>query len=235
MGVMTLRAPAADENVPVAATPRDRAATARAVAAGEPVSYEEFLAWADEDTWAEWIDGEVIVLVPASIPHQLIVGFLCRVLGFFVEYFDLGVVLTAPTQMRLPRRPAGREPDLMFIAKEHFDRLLPTRVDGPADIVVEVVSPESAVRDREEKRAEYEAAGIREYWLVDAEQRRAEFLALGADGRYHPVPLDGDGVFRSTVLPGFWLRVAWLWQERPSHVVALREMGLLKAAATETP
>jgi Uma2 family endonuclease len=34
------------------------------------MTYEEFLAWADEDTWAEWVNGEVIILTPASKRHQ---------------------------------------------------------------------------------------------------------------------------------------------------------------------
>ena len=38
------------------------------------VSFEEFLAWGDEDTWAEWVDGEVIVLSPASESHQKVKG-----------------------------------------------------------------------------------------------------------------------------------------------------------------
>lgn len=222
-------------HVPAESAPaRGRDAVARAITAGQRVTYEEFFDWCDEDTWAEWVDGEVIILSPASVPHQSIVVFLDRVVGFFVELFDLGVLLTAPTQMRLPGRPSGREPDLLFVAKEHLDRLSRNRLDGPADLVVEVVSPESAARDREVKRAEYEAAQIPEYWLLDETQRRADFLALGADGRYHPIPVGEDGVFRSNVLPGFWLCVEWLWPERPSHLAALRELGLIPPATAGT-
>jgi Uma2 family endonuclease len=203
----------------------------RPVAPPRRVTYEEFLEWADEDTWAEWVDGEVIVLSPASIPHQKLVSFLNFLIDLFVEVFDLGVVLTAPTQMKLGPGRSGREPDLLFVSKEHRDRVQRTRIDGPADLVVEIVSPESVERDRVEKLAEYEAAGVPEYWWIDPDERDAAFFQLGADGRYQRVPPDGAGIYRSRVLPGFWLRVEWLWRDRPPKLGAANELGLLRRAA----
>lgn len=61
----------------------------------ERMSLDEFLAWLDEDVWAEWEDGEVIVLSPASYQHQDIFGFLYALIRFFVELYDLGIVLAA--------------------------------------------------------------------------------------------------------------------------------------------
>ena len=70
--------------------------------------------------------------------------------------------------------------------------------------------------------------GVREYWLLDPQTRQAEFLQLGADGRYHPMPLDADGIFRSQVLSDWWLRVDWLWEgSRPGLVNVLREWKLI--------
>ncbi len=189
------------------------------------MTYEEFLAWADEDTWAEWVDGEVIVLTPASTRHQQIVSFLDRVLGIYVEEGDMGAILTAPFQMKLER---GREPDLLFIAKEHLDRLREAYLDGPADVVVEIVSSESAVRDRGDKFYEYEAAGVGEYWLIDPEREQAEFYRLGPDGRYRTVLAEREGEYRSEVVPGFWLRVEWLWQDPLPRVMdVMRELALV--------
>src|SRR5437660_7260810 len=81
------------------------------------MTYEEFLEWADEDTRAEWVDGEVILVSPASKPHQSLLRFLVALLSYFVEANDLGELLFAPFQMKLSTRPSGREPDLLFIAK----------------------------------------------------------------------------------------------------------------------
>jgi Uma2 family endonuclease len=177
-----------------------------------PVSFEEFLAWADEDTRAEWVDGKVVPMSPANRAHQDLLFFLARLVVAHVEARRLGWVYFAPFLMRLPTRPSGREPDLLFVANEHADRLRDTFLDGPADLVVEVASPESAARDRGEKFLEYEAAGVPEYWLIDPLREEAGFYRLGADGRYRLAPLDADGWYHSTVLPGFRLRPDWLWQ-----------------------
>ena len=131
--------------------------------------------------------------------------------------------------MRLPSRPSGREPDLVFIAAAHADRLRETYLDGPADLVAEIVSPDSVARDRVDTLAEYEAAGIPEDWLVDPPRREATFYRLGADGRYHLTPVEPDGVYRSPALAGFPLSVAWLWQHPlPNSRIILRQLGAQK-------
>jgi len=156
------------------------------------MTYAEFLAWADEDTLAEWEDGEVIMSSPASKRHQEISSFLDQLLSIYVEVHDLGAVIPPPFQMKLEH--SGREPDLLFVAQEHLERLKETHLDGPADLVVEIVSPESAERDRGTKFYEYEKAGIPEYWLIDPQREQAEFYRLDARGRYGPVPPDAEGV-----------------------------------------
>lgn len=185
------------------------------------MTYEEFLAWADEDTLAEWVDGEVVMYSPASRRHQEISFFLGQVVGLHVEQQRLGRVLLPPFQMKLAQ--SGREPDLLFVANGHLDRLKETYLDGPADLVVEIVSPESAGRDRGEKFYEYEQAGIPEYWLIDPQTERVEFYQLTAAGRYRLVLPDAEGIYRAEVLPGFWLRVEWLWREPLLH--HLRAIG----------
>jgi len=173
------------------------------------MTYEEFLAWADEDTLAEWVDGEAVMYSSASRRHQDMVGFLYKVLYAYVQLHHLGVVIQAPFQMKLER---GREPDLLFVARAHLGWLKETHLEGPADLVVEIVSPESLARDRGTKFDEYETGGVQEYWLLDPDRQWAEFYHL-EKGRYRPTFSGDAGIYRSHVLPGFWLRVEWLWQE----------------------
>jgi Uma2 family endonuclease len=192
------------------------------------MTYEEFLAWADEDTWAEWVKGEVIILTPASKQHQDLVAFLAALLRFFVEAHRSGLVLTAPFQMKLGPDLPGREPDIIFVAREHLARLQNTYLEGPADLVVEIVSPDSRARDRGEKFYEYEQGGVQEYWLLDYLRRQAEFYQRGADGIFRLVPAGEDGSYRSAVLEGLWLKVEWLWQEPlPPLMSVLREWRLV--------
>lgn len=177
-----------------------------------PLTYEQFLDWADKDTYAEWVDGKVEMSSPASLPHQDLAGFLGAIMRSFVEDTGAGTVLLAPFQMKLSNVRRGREPDLLFVATENVDRLRQNFLDGPADLAVEIVSPESALRDRGAKYAEYEAGGVREYWVLDLEERRADFFVRDADGRYERAHPDANGVYRATALPAFRLDVNGLWQ-----------------------
>jgi Uma2 family endonuclease len=176
---------------------------------GVAMTYDEFLDWADEDTLAEWVNGKVVMTSPASLRHQMLAQFLTRVLTGFAEVGHLGIVISAPFQMKLEQ--SGREPDVLFVAETHRDRLHPTYLDGAADLVIEILSPESVGRDRGDKFYEYERAGIPEYWLIDPETQRAEFYQLDGQGRYQLIPASADGIYHAYVLPGFWLEVAWLW------------------------
>jgi Uma2 family endonuclease len=188
----------------------------RALLASEPqnaltMTYEEFLDWADEDIRAEWVDGKVVMASPVSVRHQLLVSFLVGVLNTYARLHDLGRVLNGPFQMKLAT--SGREPDMLFVAKDHLDKLRPTFLDGPADFAVEVISPESAGRARGDKFFEYQQGGVREYWLLNGEQQRAELYQLDAQGSYQIIVPAADGSYRSAVLPQLWLQVAWLRQE----------------------
>lgn len=190
------------------------------------MTYEEFLAWDYEGGLTEWVNGEVIFHMPAKEEHQRVFEFLIQLLGPFILLFQLGKLKSAPFAMRaLPDGP-GREPDLLFVATQHLDRLTRDQLNGPADLVVEIISDDSVSRDRDEKFAEYQEAGVREYWILDPRPRRcrADFYVLDAQGRYQPVPLGADNVYRSTVLPNFWLKVDWLWQESPNALAALAEI-----------
>ncbi|MEZ5301901.1 MAG: Uma2 family endonuclease [Verrucomicrobiales bacterium] len=72
----------------------------------------------------------------------------------------------------------GREPDIIFVASENLGRIKNAFLDGPADLAVEVISPESQGRDRGDKFYEYQAGGVREYWIIDPERQVAEFYRL---------------------------------------------------------
>lgn len=175
------------------------------------MTYDEFLQWVTEDTLAEWVKGKVIVTSPASAQHQQLAAFLADILAAYVSTRDMGIVLSAPFQMKLAH--SGREPDVIFVAKAHLSRLRRTYLDGAADMVVEIVSPESIGRDRGDKFYEYQDAGIPEYWLIDPEKHRAEFYQLDAEGAYQLTLPDTSKRYRARIPEGFWLDVAWLWQQ----------------------
>lgn len=189
------------------------------------INYQDFLEWTTEDKLVEWVDGEVVMTTsPASFRHQNIRGFLESVLRVFVETHNLGIVCSAPFQMKLAR--SGREPDIFFVASNNQSRMKPTYLDGPADMVIEILSSESAGRDRGRKFAEYERSRISEYWLIDPLCQQVEFYVLDHYGIYHLVLTGNRGIYHSHIIPGFWMRLEWCW-ESPTVLSALRELELV--------
>ena len=184
----------------------------------EYVSFEEYIEWLDEDTRAEWVDGKIeIITSPVSLSHQEAGGFLLRILGIYTEARDLGHMVFGPYVMKMAGIARGREPDLIFVQKDRTHLLTRHYLDGPADLAIEIISPESNKRDRKVKFAEYQIAGIREYWLIDPDKQTAEFYQL-----------DEEGVYHSQVIHGFRLRVDWLWQSpMPATLDVLRELKVL--------
>jgi Uma2 family endonuclease len=191
------------------------------------ISYDQFLEWLDEDTWAEWVDGEIIVMSPISLAHDAVHGFLLAILRVFVSAQALGTVHSEPFQMKTGVDLPGRSPDILFVSRENQHRLKDTFLDGPADLVVEIVSPESEERDRVQKFSEYERGGVREYWLIDPQKRQAEFYVLGEASRYVLMAKGEAGEYRSEVLSGLWLRVEWLWNP-PPEIEVLKAWGIIR-------
>lgn len=187
------------------------------------LGYAEFVARIDESAHAEWADGEAIIFMSPKERHQALVNLLSTLITLFAEWLHRGIVHSAPYEMRVTPDGPAREPDLLFIARDHLDWVTADGLTGPADLVIEIVSEESLRRDRADKFYEYQEAGISEYWLFDPRPRRqrADFYRLNASGQYEPVPLDGEGRYHSAVLPGFWLEPEWLRQEQLPTVLAL--------------
>jgi Uma2 family endonuclease len=200
-------------------------------AAAIRMSWEEFLNH-DFEGIAEWVDGEVRIDMSVTEAHSRMVGFLIELLRAFCEATGAGVVRHEPHLVRLQPGGRGRAPDVLLLLEEHRDRLGEQFIDGPADLVIEVVSKESASRDRDEKFREYEAGGVPEYWILDprAGFERADFFVLAPDpvrpGRsaFRPVPIASDGTYQSAVVPELRITVAWLWRDDAKALKCLAEM-----------
>lgn len=175
------------------------------------MTYEEFVDWAGEDTRAEWVDGEVILLMPPTIRHQQLIALLGTLLMLFVRSKRLGTVLWAPVEMKLSEGRSYREPDIVYVSTQNAAKLKRVRIDGPADLAIEIVSEDSVIRDRRTKLVEYAAGGVREYWTVDARDGFFDVHAFRLEsGQYQELLPDSDDRIYSVELQGFYLRSAWL-------------------------
>lgn len=186
----------------------------------------EFVEWVDEKTRAEWIDGEVLVMPPVSSGHDDLAFWFRSVVQHFVSRYDLGTVKGPEFMVRLAKLRRRRTPDVLFVEKVRAGILRPQHVEGPPDLIVEIVSPESTARDWRDKYLEYEKAGVKEYWVIDPQAGRIEAYRLTRGGTFARIA-ERDGKIHSAVLRGFFIRPEWVLRlPHPSDWHALKEMGV---------
>lgn len=193
---------------------------ARNGAVSRRMTFEEFLQ-RDYEFPHEWVNGKAVEMPMVTAEHSRICGLLLMMLQFFVRKKHLGTIHFDPFVMKLGVTGSGRAPDIMFIAARHSGRLRDNFLDGPADLAVEVISPGSRQTDQAKKFAEYQTAGVGEYWLIDPKARSVTFYQLDDQGAYQAVAPDADGVYQSREVRGFKVRPDWLWQDHLDPVECL--------------
>jgi Uma2 family endonuclease len=134
-------------------------------------SEEEYLAL-ETNRRIEFTHGVLEFLPMPTTSHQFIIAYLYGLLTTFVTARDLGIALFSGVRVKVAKGKF-REPDVIYIAKEHADRIDELYWTG-ADLAMEIVSGSAKDRDRDltEKRAEYARAKISEYWIVDPREER---------------------------------------------------------------
>jgi Uma2 family endonuclease len=186
------------------------------------VRYEDFLR-DYSGQHVEWVNGVVIRMSPIDERHDALTRFLDNLFQAYLELTGGGRVLQDPMVMKLgPDQPA-RQPDLQILLPESLGRIGQYAVIGPADLVVEVAAPESEHRDAIEKLAEYEQAGVREYWLLSPRHQRTSFWVLSSEGIYEVRETDAGGRYTSEILSQLQVDVSLFWRKPlPGYIETLR-------------
>jgi Uma2 family endonuclease len=167
---------------------------------------ERFLAL-PEGTACQLIAGE-LVMSPAPIPlHQYIVVHLSMQLFQFVEAASLGQVFVSPIDVRLNERSIF-QPDILFISKEKAALIGERMIEGPPDLVAEVLSPSSAYHDLRTKFRAYEQAGVQEYWIIDPERKSVEVFVSSGSKFQLQQEAEGEGAVQSVLLAGLSVDLA---------------------------
>lgn len=162
---------------------------------------EEFwkLDEAGERSKLELIAGVLFMTPPPDATHDAIVAQLLRVLAAYLDSSEEGGTLYVPRAALWTGTSTYVEPDLFYISARLAEQMGSGRRDR-ADLVIEVVSPASAVYDRTTKADTYAALGVRELWLVDQAQETVEVRTLGENGFTPGVILSKGQSIQSTVL-----------------------------------
>jgi Uma2 family endonuclease len=194
------------------------------VLAEERARRQRFYDEINEDTNAEFINGQVIMQSPATYNHVTAVKLLSKLLDTYVERHGLGYVGTEKMLIALPRN--DYEPDVCFFGRAKTAQFQPRQLKFPApDFIAEVLSPTTEKLDRGIKFEDYAANGVGEYWLVNPTLGQVEQFAL-RDGRFVATGIFGDGEIKSHVVQGFAIPLRAIFDAQ----VNLRTLGQLTHA-----
>ena len=145
-------------------------------------TYEDYKSLPESETRRyELIEGELVMVPSPNEYHQRISGRLEFILRAFVEDKNLGRVYDAPFDVVFSEEDVV-QPDILFVSKERFSIITEEEIRGAPDLVVEIFSPATAERDRTYKKTLYARHGVKEYWIVDPEEKTIKVMALGKAG-----------------------------------------------------
>lgn len=175
-------------------------------------TYADYLKLDDSPRY-EVLNGELHVMPAPDLVHQRVVRNISVALWDFVREHRCGEVFWSPVDVILDEKQTTVvQPDVVFVAAGNSGRLLRRRgIFGAPQLVIEVVSPATVTRDRVQKKALYEAAGVTEYWLLDPASGRGDVYTLERNGSpakftlRASVKIQTDSVSElcSEVLPGW--------------------------------
>jgi len=179
----------------------------------EPIvlTYDDFCALPDDGRRYEILDGD-LYMSPAPIPfHQRVSANLNDILRQHVRRNSLGQVFYAPVDVLLSEHNIV-EPDLVYISKANIGILTDKNIKGPPDLLVEILSPSSAVRDTRDKRNIYARCGVPWYWIVDAERRSLIELERQDNAYLVTAELSSDTTFLPRLFPSLAIPLSSLWE-----------------------
>ncbi|SHE79793.1 Endonuclease, Uma2 family (restriction endonuclease fold) [Fodinibius roseus] len=135
------------------------------------VTYDDYRKLPDDGKRYEIIRGELLMTPAPSTNHQRVLGKLFISLNNYVEENNLGEVLVAPVDIIFSMTDVV-QPDLIFVSREREEIITKKNIVDAPDLVVEIISEHTEAIDRNRKKALYERYKVREYWIVDPEERQ---------------------------------------------------------------
>ena len=161
-------------------------------------SYEDILRFPDDGRRYEIIEGDLYEMPsPTSVHAATIINLIALLLPIVARI--RGRLFTAPLDVFIPGGDPV-QPDVLVALPDGQARVELRGIEGPPDLVIEVVSPSNRGRDLLTKRALYARAGVREYWLVNPEARTIEILSLDRDAFQLAVAASGGEPLVSPLL-----------------------------------
>ena len=177
------------------------------------LTYEDYVLFPDDGMRHEILDGEHYVTASPFVRHQRISGRIYRPLSSWVEERALGEVFYASVDVVLSPHDVA-VPDLFYISKERSEIITEKNIQGAPDLIIEIISPSTRLRDEGIKLQRYESFGIQEYWMFYPD-RRTTRAYRGEGGRFRlaaELSAAAGDILRTPLLPGLEIPLAQVFE-----------------------
>ena len=145
------------------------------------ITWQDVQQMPDDGNRYEAIEGDLYVTPAPTFRHQRVSWRLGKALDRLLEEPGHGVVVQAPFGVEFPATGEGIQPDLLFVSEARRGIISNAWISGAPDLVVEILSPSTASRDRGLKLRLYERQGVREYWIVDPDENVVDVWRFGEE------------------------------------------------------
>ena len=139
--------------------------------------FREMLFDNDDDNYYEIIDGEMIRKSAPTPMHQRISRKVMVIIDRFISEKKTGEIFQSPIDVYLDEYNKP-QPDLVFVSESKKAIITNDGIVGVPDLIIEIISPTSIIRDRIEKKALYEKMSVPEFWLIDPQYTAIEIYTL---------------------------------------------------------
>jgi Uma2 family endonuclease len=170
------------------------------------LTYDDFVLFPEDGLRHEILDGEHYVSAAPYLRHQAVLVEFTTALHFFLKANPLGELFPGPVDVLLSRHDIV-EPDLVFVSNERLSILTEKNIQGPPDLVVEVLSNSTKHIDQGLKLERYERFGVQEYWIVDPDRNTITVYRLEGERFQKAAVLSTEDVLRTPLLPGLELQL----------------------------
>lgn len=176
-------------------------------------TYEDYLLFPNDGKRHEIIDGDHFMTPAPNIKHQRVSGNLFNALTNFLKGRRSGEAFVAPCDVILSDEDIV-EPDLLFVSAARAAIITEKNIQGPPDLVVEILSDSTRKTDEIVKRKLYERYGVREYWIVDPELETVKIYRLTDQGYVRAAELarEANETLSTPLLPGFQAPLAEVFE-----------------------
>jgi len=174
-------------------------------------TYSDLLTVPDDGNRYELFEGELIMTPSPMLLHQIASTNLIYKLKEHIIVHKSGVVIAAPFDVYFDDENVF-QPDIIFISHQRRSIVEEKRIKGAPDLVVEILSPNTKDRDYGFKFKKYAEIGVKEYWIVDTDEKIIKLYQLSERGFVHYKELSGHDMVESNMLPGLSFPVDDIWE-----------------------